>query len=108
MGLLATGNEFREVPSKLTIVSIANTVGTGKTARDGWCCAGFCSNGGITGGYRVQVGSETPLDAGTIALGLPADLGVMQLDVCSPRKRAAAEKEEEEEEEERLPRSHVR
>ena len=60
MGLLATGNTFPKVPSKLTIASTANAAGTGKTARDGWCCAGFCSNGGITGGYRVHVGIETP------------------------------------------------
>ena len=83
MGLLATANTFLKVPSKLTIASTANAVGTGKTAGDGWCCAGFCSNGGITGGYCVQVGSETP--AVTIALGLPADLGVMQLDTLLPQ-----------------------
>ena len=67
MGLLTTGNAFLKVPSELTIASTANAVGTGKTAGDGWCCAGFCSNGGITGGYRVQVSSETPAVAGTRA-----------------------------------------
>ena len=49
-------------------------------SRGRWCCVGFCSNGGSTGGYRVHVGSEAPTVAGTIALGLLANLGVMQLD----------------------------
>ena len=85
MGLLAIGNAFLKVPSNLTIASTANAVGTGKTAGDGWCRAGFCSNGGITGGYHVQVGCETPTIAGTIALGLPADWGSCNLTPCSPR-----------------------